>query len=54
MTTPASQLGRLETVDLREVWPSEAGDFTPWLAQPENIALLADASSMAGGVKGER
>ncbi len=43
MTTPASQLGRLETVDLREVWPSEAGHFTPWLAQPENMASLADA-----------
>lgn len=39
-------------MELREVWPSEAGDFTPWLAQPSNIALLADASSMAGLVKG--
>ena len=35
-------LGRLEKVDLREVWVSEAGDFTPWLASEENIALLGD------------
>lgn len=37
-----NQLGRLEKVDLRDVWSHEAGDFTPWLAQPENITLLGD------------
>ncbi len=36
------QLGRLQAVDLREVWLSEPGDFTPWLAEEENLALLAD------------
>jgi hypothetical protein len=36
-------LGRLEKVDLRNAWQTEAGDFTPWLAQPENIALLGEA-----------
>ena len=37
-------LGRLEEIkDLRTVWPHEALDFTPWLAQDDNIALLADA-----------
>lgn len=35
-------LGRLEQVDLRKVWLNEAGHFTPWLAQDDNIALLAD------------
>lgn len=28
MTTPTNRLGRLEPVDLREVWGSESGDFT--------------------------
>lgn len=36
-------LGRLEKVDLRNFWTTEAGDFTPWLAQEENIALLGEA-----------
>jgi hypothetical protein len=37
------QLGRLQKVDLRDYWQSEAGDFTPWLAQAENIELLGEA-----------
>jgi hypothetical protein len=35
-------LGRLERHDLRNIWTSEAADFTPWLAQPENIAMLGE------------
>ena len=35
-------LGHLTSVDLREVWTSESGDFTPWLARPENLAVLGD------------
>ncbi len=46
------QLGRLEKVDLREVWADEAGDFTPWLAGEENIALLSDAIDMDLEVEG--
>ena len=34
------KLARLESVELREQWPDEAGDFTPWLAKEENLALL--------------
>ena len=37
------QLGRLERVDLRNIWISEASSFTPWLARPENIAVLGEA-----------
>ena len=37
-------LGQLKEIkDLREVWPHEALDFTPWLAEEKNLALLADA-----------
>jgi hypothetical protein len=36
-------LGRLKRIDLREVFSSEAGDFTPWLAQEENLKLLGEA-----------
>jgi Domain of unknown function (DUF4268) len=40
------QLGRLERVDLRDAWATEASDFTPWLAQEQNIAILGDAIGM--------
>lgn len=33
----------VEIKDLRTVWPHEALDFTPWLAQDDNISLLSDA-----------
>lgn len=36
------KLGRLERIELRNIWLSEAVDFTPWLARPENIALLGE------------
>jgi hypothetical protein len=35
-------LGRLERVDLRNIWISEASDFTPWLARAENLSVLSD------------
>ncbi len=35
-------LGHLERVELREIWTTEATDFTPWLALTENIAVLAE------------
>lgn len=36
----AKNLGRLEKVELRNVWPSEASNFTPWLAVKENLDIL--------------
>lgn len=41
-----AELGRLQPVDLREVWETEAQDFTPWLAKEENLSLLADTLRM--------
>jgi hypothetical protein len=38
----AHTLGRLTHVDLREIWTSEASDFTPWLAREENLTVLAE------------
>lgn len=29
--------------NLREIWKNEAKDFTPWLARPENLALLGES-----------
>lgn len=37
-------LGRLTRIEnIKETWPDEARNFTPWLARPENIAQLAEA-----------
>jgi hypothetical protein len=40
MTAPT--LGRLQKVELREVWLSESSDFTPWLAQEDNLNILGE------------
>lgn len=39
----SKSLGRLENVDVRQIWNHEAHDFTPWLAREENLAQLGDA-----------
>ena len=39
----AEKLGHLGTVSIRDIWANEAADFTPWLAEAENLALLGDA-----------
>lgn len=45
MALDSKNLSRLRRVaDPREVWISESGDFTPWLA--ENIDVLADEPEM--------
>lgn len=36
------KLGRIKRVDLRSTWTSEDKDFTPWLAQQENLDILGE------------
>lgn len=33
-------------LNLRDIWPDEAKDFTPWLANSDNLATLAEALNM--------
>lgn len=37
-----STLGKLERIPLRKAWAHEAIEFTPWLAQADNLQLLAE------------
>lgn len=39
-------LGSIQSVDLRDCWEYEDKDFTPWLAQEDNIKLLSDTIDM--------
>ncbi len=39
-------LGKIEQVDLRQIWKHEATDFTNWLAEPKNFQTLADKVSL--------
>ena len=41
--TAKKPLSKLECVPLREAWKHEVNDFTPWLAESENLNALADA-----------
>lgn len=36
-------LGKMEPVLLREAWSNEALDFTPWLAEEDNLNTLAES-----------
>jgi len=40
-------LSKLERVPLREAWKHEAGDFTPWLAESDNLDALAQALGLS-------
>jgi hypothetical protein len=48
--TEFESLGSIEQVDLRELWPNEEADFTPWLA--EHISTLGEILGMSLDVRG--
>ena len=48
----ADELGEITTCDVRKQWPNEASDFTPWLAEEENVALLGNAIGIELEVEG--
>ena len=37
-----TNIGKLERVELREIWKHEEYDFSAWLAQEDNLTLLGD------------
>ena len=39
--TETTGLGRIKKADLRDAWPNEAADFTPWLA--DHVSVLGAA-----------
>jgi hypothetical protein len=45
-TKKSAVFGTLSDVAVRDYWKDEAKDFTPWLAQPDNMKLLADTIEM--------
>lgn len=43
LNSTAQPLGRLKRLeDIRTVWPNEALNFTPWLAEDDSLALLGE------------
>lgn len=38
-----ANIGKLERVELRDLWKHEEYDFSKWLAEKENLAMLSDA-----------
>jgi hypothetical protein len=45
--TTIPPLSKLERVPVREAWKHEASDFTPWLAEDDNLQALAEALSIS-------
>jgi len=41
--TTIPPLSKLERVPVRGAWKHEASDFTPWLAEDDNLQALAEA-----------
>jgi hypothetical protein len=47
VTTSVVPLGRLELVPLRQAWPDEAMNFTPWLSEGSNLAHLGETLGLS-------
>lgn len=45
--TTKKNLSTLERVPLRKAWRHEANDFTPWLAEPDNLNALAGSLGLS-------
>ena len=45
--TAVIPLGSFEQVPVREAWPAEDANFTPWLANAENMSQLGDALNLS-------
>ena len=43
----SNSLESLESIDLRKIWPNEESDFTPWLAEQDNLDMLGNALGMS-------
>jgi len=48
-----SDLGVLRRVELRSVWPHEAHDFAPWLAEPASLAALSSVLGLELELSGQ-
>ncbi len=48
-----AELGVLQRVALRGVWPHEAHHFAPWLAQPGTLAKLSDVLGLELDLTGQ-
>ena len=46
------ELGRISEVEVREIWPNEAQNFTVWLSEPENLQLLGASLGLELELKG--
>ena len=49
---PMQTLQQLKPVEIGDVWNHEATDFTPWLAEADNISLLSEALGIELKVEG--
>lgn len=47
------ELDRLQPIELRDIWPNEATDFTPWLAKEENLTFLGETLGMELELEGQ-